>query len=70
MLKKFGPNQFSRFDVYWIQTFRQAKYVYRWRTKKKLLVKIIGNGVVFCLYLKDLLNVNLSINPLQKINVC
>ena len=26
--KKFGPDRFSRFDVYWIQTDRQAKFVY------------------------------------------
>ena len=23
--KKFGPNQFSRFDVYWIQTKKQTE---------------------------------------------
>ena len=32
--KKFGPDRFSRFDVYWIltnrQTDRQAKFIYRW----------------------------------------
>ena len=35
--KKFGPDRFSRFDVYWIQTdrqtpkqtYRQAKFIYR-----------------------------------------
>ena len=31
---KFGPDQFSRFDVYWIQTNRQtpgqAKVIYRY----------------------------------------
>jgi len=35
--KKFGPDRFSRFDVYWIQTNkqtdkqtnRQAKFIYR-----------------------------------------
>ena len=31
--KKFGPDRFSRFDVYWIQTDRQtdrqAKFIYR-----------------------------------------
>ena len=30
--KKFGPDRFSRFDVYWIQTNKQtdrkAKYIY------------------------------------------
>ena len=33
--KKFGPDRFSRFDVYWIQTNRQtdrqAKFIYRFR---------------------------------------
>ena len=32
--KKFGPDRFSRFDVYWIQTDkqtnRQAKFIYRY----------------------------------------
>jgi len=27
--QKFGPDRFSRFDVYWIQTNRQAKFIYR-----------------------------------------
>ena len=27
--KKFEPDRFSRFDVYWIQTDRQAKFIYR-----------------------------------------
>ena len=39
--KKFGPDRFSRFDDYWIQTNkqtdkhpdRQAKFIYRFRTK-------------------------------------
>jgi len=26
---KFGPDRFSRFDVYWIQTDRQAKFLGR-----------------------------------------
>ena len=33
--KKFGPDRFSRFDVYWIQTDRQtdrqAKFIYRYK---------------------------------------
>ena len=44
--KKFGPDRFSRFDVYWIQTDRQtdrqtdkqtnrqAKFIYRFTFKK------------------------------------
>ena len=27
--KKFGPDRYSRFEVYWIQTDRQAKFIYR-----------------------------------------
>ena len=38
--KKFGPDRFSRFDVYWIQTNkqtnRQAKFIYRWFLKSSL----------------------------------
>ena len=32
-IKKIGPDRFSRFDVYWIQTDRQTsqiKFIYRW----------------------------------------
>ena len=25
--KKIGPDRFSRFDVYWIQTYRQTSYI-------------------------------------------
>ena len=39
--KKFGPDRFSRFDVYWIQTNRQtdrqAKFIYRWNTLYRFL---------------------------------
>ena len=47
--KKFGPDRFSRFDVYWIQTNRQtdrqAKFIYRWinvctEWKEKILTSI------------------------------
>ena len=27
--KKSGPDRLSRFDVYWIQTNRQDKFIYR-----------------------------------------
>ena len=49
--KKFGPDRFSRFDVYWIQTDRktnkqtnkqrdkQAKFIYRCKT---FCIKIVG----------------------------
>ena len=30
---KFGPDRFSRFDVYWIQTNRQAKFISRCGSK-------------------------------------
>ena len=40
--KKFGPDRFSRFDVYWIQTNkqtdkqtdRQAKFIYRYNIEQ------------------------------------
>ena len=38
--KKFGPDRFIRFDVYWIQTDRQAKFIYRCVHQK--LVKSTG----------------------------
>ena len=42
--KKFGPDRFSRFDAYWLQTNkqtdrqtnRQAKFIYRYRLDKDL----------------------------------
>jgi len=55
--KKFGPDRFSRFDVYWIQTDRQtdrqAKFIYRFRFtgiyfKKCLLCQIMS---IACLIL-------------------
>ena len=62
--KKFGPDRFSRFDVYWIQTNkqtnkqtdkqtdRQAKFIYRLsklqETKKR---KYIGDKNSFILYI-------------------
>ena len=36
--KKFGPDRFSRFDVYWIQTNRQAKFIYRSKDINKFTV--------------------------------
>ena len=43
--KKIGPDQFSRFDVYWIQTDRQtdrqAKFIYR--LKKSQNIKYLQN---------------------------
>ena len=47
--KKFGPDRFSRFDVYWIQTNRQtdrqAKFIYRLNVNKKLIITIDKIGV-------------------------
>jgi len=37
--KKFGPDRFSRFYVYWIQTNRQAKFISRLQ-KEKYFLKI------------------------------
>ena len=28
--QKFGPNRFSRFGVYWIQTNKHAKFIFYW----------------------------------------
>ena len=47
--KKFGPDRFSRFDVYRIQTDRhtnkhhnrQAKFIYRLKTFKTHFLKIV-----------------------------
>ena len=35
--KKIGPDRFICFDVYWIQTDRQAKFIYRYRMWKRIL---------------------------------
>ena len=48
--EKFGPNRFTRFDVYCIQTPRQAKYIYmnfsllRW---KKCIFYTVRNRKVW-----------------------
>ena len=43
--KKFGPDRFSRFDVYWIktdrQTNRQAKFIYRLIQTSDLLISTV-----------------------------
>ena len=56
--KKFGPDRFSRFGVYWIQTNkhhdRQAKFIYRWRTllrscerkQKRCFLRIVMNRIM------------------------
>ena len=42
--KKFRPDRFSRFDVYWIQTNkqtdRQAKFIYRSTTRDLLALSL------------------------------
>ena len=55
--KKFGPDRFSRFDVYWIQTNRQtdrqAKFIYRYIYSTLILTKILFNklnGILYNLY--------------------
>ena len=58
--KKFGPDRFSRFDVYWIQTNkqtnkqtnRQAKFIYRWYPKfmfGKNSIYFLFQVIVYCL---------------------
>ena len=55
--KKFGPDRFSRFDVYWIQTDRQtnkqtdrqAKFIYRLNV---LFIKEIKLNYSFILFLE------------------
>ena len=46
--KKFGPDRFSRFDVYWIQTDRQtdrqAKSVYKFSLSVFLFVSNKGQN--------------------------
>ena len=37
---KFGPDWFSRFDIYWIQTDRQAKFIYRYISVSLIFIYI------------------------------
>ena len=57
--KKFGPDRFSRFDVYWIQTNkqtdkqtdRQAKFIYRRSAKNPFNLKVeCTNGRMYQRY--------------------
>ena len=43
-LKKFGPDRFSRCDVYWIQTNRQAKFIYRLYITRLLWNQLTSKG--------------------------
>ena len=46
--KKFGPDRFSRFDVYWFQTNkqtdRQAKFIYRFDSKEFRKSELVATG--------------------------
>ena len=46
--KKFGPDRFSRFDVYWIQTNKQTnRQTDRQTDKPNLYIDILKPRVVF-----------------------
>ena len=53
--KKFGPDRFSRFDVYWIQTNRQTD---RQTNRQAKFIYIY----VLCLFM-DHLNLKISLQP-------
>ena len=60
--KKFGPDRFSRFDVYWIQTDRQtdrqAKFIYRLSRFLEEL-KTDTNSLYLCNLIFDITNLDL-----------
>ena len=67
--EKFGPNRFSCFDVYWIQTDRQAKYKYRLQKDsflghtaylKLLICNILYNDILVEIY--DLVQNNKNVD--------
>ena len=68
--KKFGPDRFSRFDVYWIQTDRQTTkqtdkpnlYIdtYRGLASKDLAVQIIPSVIFYYFYFLLLLLLRVS----------
>ena len=57
--KKFGPDRFSRLDVYWIQTDRQtdiktdrqAKFIYRFLLNKN--VQIFNSIIINKIFLQN-----------------
>ena len=61
--KNFGPDRFSRFDVYWIQTNRQtdkqtdrqAKFIYRCERKDcfVILQNVVRCDHVLVIFLQD-----------------
>ena len=56
--QKFGPDRFSRFEVYWIQTERQAKSrcLISWSTIKKMLIpKLIHIFICFLFVIKTII---------------
>ena len=77
--KKFGPDRFSRFDVYWIQTNRQtdrqAKFIYRCLITiysvqllfLDLQANTLGQGLGFYVYIKIGLKLE---NPITNKSAC
>jgi len=51
--KKFGPDQFSRFDVYWIQTDRQTDKQTNRQAKFIDARKNTMNSAIFFILYKD-----------------
>ena len=49
--KKFGPDRFSRFDVYWIQTNKQtpiqAKFIYGYTKSRRLYNLYNSKSIIF-----------------------
>ena len=74
--KKFGPDRFSRFDVYWIQTNRQtdrqAKFIYRFHlcnynyNEQILFIKFIKKACyIYFVYIISLPDFFLTSPPLE-----
>ena len=53
---KFGPNRFSRFDVYWIQTDRQTDKLNLYIDCKKMIFLIPEVLDCACLFLPGRIN--------------
>ena len=56
--KKFGPDRFSRFDVYWIQTDKPNLYID--------IKKVCGFNNIFCAFSKFFKNHKLSTHKFLK----
>ena len=75
--KKFGPDRFSRFDVYWIQTNKQTnKQTDRQTDKPNLYIEVRNKHVVVlyrnykvlgCKITKDVTTLE---NVLNKFQIC